>query len=282
MSIAAVLGAGSLGGAIAHKLAARDGFDEVRLIDASSGVAAGKALDIQQAAAVESFRTRLTADGNLDAVCGATVIVIADPSGTDADGNTELATLERAFTFNRQAVLVCAGPAHRSLVGQGVARLQIPRHRLVGSAPAAFQSAARAIVGVELRCAASEVSLAVLGRPPERGVVPWSTVTVRGYTLTSQLSASRLLRLQRRVSNLGAPGPYATASATARICEAVATGTRMKGLSVFYVLEGEMGVRGTPAAVSVELDATGVTRLLEPSLTEREQVELATALQPGS
>lgn len=279
MSIVAIVGAGPLGGAIAHKLAARDRFHEVRLIDAAGGVAAGKALDIQQASAVECFRTRLTADTEIDAVSGATVVVIADREpGVDGD-KAALTALTRTAALNRHAVLVCADPSHRSLIGRGVAELAIPRRRLIGSAPAAFQSALRAIVGVELRCSASEVSLTVLGRPPERAVVPWGTATVHGYALSSQLSAPRLARLAKRVETLGAPGPYATASATARVCEAVCTGSGMKGLSVFYVLDGELGGRRTTAAVSVELDSRGVARVLEPSLTLHERVQLDTILQ---
>ncbi len=52
----------------------------------------------------------------------------------------------------------------------------------------------------------------------------------------------------------------------------------MRGLSVFYVLDGELGTRGTSAAVTVELGATGVTRVLEPELTVQERVQLETAL----
>ena len=279
MSIAAIVGAGSLGGAIAHKLSARDRFSEVRLIDAAGGVAAGQALDIQQAAAVEHFRTRVTAHTDLDGVTGASVIVIARGVEDDGADKTQLATLERTFLFNRRAVIVCADPSHRPLVGRGVSMLEIPRRQLIGSAPAAFQSALRAIVGVEIRCSAAEVSLAVLGTPPEHVVVPWNEATVRGYPLGSQLSAPRLMRLQARIRNLWPPGPYTTASATAQVCEAIAGGSGMKGLSVFYSLDGELGARGTTAAVTVELGATGVIRVLEPELTVQERVQLDSALQ---
>ena len=76
----AVLGAGDLGGALAHKLAARDRVRSVCLIDASREVAAAKALDIRQAGPIERFGTRVTA-GTLDAVVGTGVVVVADPAG---------------------------------------------------------------------------------------------------------------------------------------------------------------------------------------------------------
>ena len=76
-----ILGAGELGGALAHKLAARDRVRSVCLVDAAKGVAAAKALDIRQAGPIERFGTRVMA-GTLDAVVGAGVVVVADPTGT--------------------------------------------------------------------------------------------------------------------------------------------------------------------------------------------------------
>ena len=51
----AIIGAGALGGALAHKLASRNRLAEVRLIDPAESVAQGKALDI-----VQSGRSRVT------------------------------------------------------------------------------------------------------------------------------------------------------------------------------------------------------------------------------
>ena len=52
MPSVAVLGAGDLGGAIAHALTERARVGSILLVDEQQKVAAGKALDIQQGAAV--------------------------------------------------------------------------------------------------------------------------------------------------------------------------------------------------------------------------------------
>ena len=52
MPFVAIIGAGPLGGALAHTLAARDRVREVRLIDDDERIAAGKAIDIRQASPV--------------------------------------------------------------------------------------------------------------------------------------------------------------------------------------------------------------------------------------
>ena len=288
--VVSVVGADTLGGAIVHKIASRGRFREVRLIDAAEGAAAGQALDVQQAGAVERFHTRVTAHAGLDAAVGAAVIVLAGaarpaPDGggasEDAAEGAGLDALGRLHAVNRRAVFVCAGASHRRLVGRAVAELKIPRRQVIGSSPAALQSAIRAIAALEARCSAAEIALAVLGAPPEHLVVPWSEATARGLSLSRALEPPRLARLRERAHLVWPPGPYALASATARICEAVAVGPRLRGASCSVVLDGELGARGVPAAVTVELGPAGVSRILEPALTGQEQVRLETALLAG-
>lgn len=281
MSIAAIVGAGALGGALAHKLAARGRFAEVRLIDADAGTAAGKALDIQQAGAVERFDTKVAAHDHVDAAGGAAVVVIAGAAGGPAAGDSgeaALSALRRLRLSARRAVWVCAGVSHRRLIGRAVAELPLPRRQVIGTAPAALQSALRAIVALELRCSPADVSLAVLGAPPEHLVVPWSTATARGCALGHLLEPARFARLRERARRVWPPGPYTLASATARVCEAIVAGAAPQGLSCFAVLDGELGARGASAAVTVELGRAGITRILEPSLTVQERVQLDTAL----
>ena len=59
MSVAAILGAGPIGGAVAHRLAELGAVREIRWIDENVAAAAGKALDIAQAGPIARFDTRL-------------------------------------------------------------------------------------------------------------------------------------------------------------------------------------------------------------------------------
>ena len=52
MTTVAVIGAGDVGGAVAHALAAGETIHCVLLVDSSAGIASGKALDIQQSGAI--------------------------------------------------------------------------------------------------------------------------------------------------------------------------------------------------------------------------------------
>ena len=284
MAIVAVVGAGSLGGALTHKLASRDRFGQVRLIDPSGTVAAGKAADIQQAGAVECFSTRVTAHGTYDAAGDADVIVLTGPAETaDAEWSEEegLDVLDQLLRFNRRAMVICAGASHRRLVRRTVSDLGVARLRSIGSAPSAFQAALQAILAVELRCSALEVSLAVMGIPPKYAVVPWSSATVRGLGLTEILDPLRQAHLQAKLPQIWPPGPYALASAAARVCEAAVDGTGLRAMSCYVVLDGEMNVSGPSLALMVELSTSGITRILDPALSVIERLQLETALNEG-
>ena len=280
MSIVAIIGAGTLGGSLAHKLASRDRFDEVRLIDELRDVAAGKALDIQQAAAVETFHTTLRADGDLAAAVGADVVVITGPveaPETEWSEGSGLPLLDRVAGADRRTVIVCAGASHRRLIERGVGELGIPRRRLIGSAPEGLRAALMAIVALELGCPASEVTLTVLGAPPEHTVVPWSQATVGGLALDQRLPPAALARLREKSRRVWPPGPYALAAAAGRVSEAVIDGAG-RSPACFVVLDGELGARGRSTATRVELGTGGVVAVTEPSLNAQERVELETAL----
>ncbi len=281
MSIIAIIGAGTLGGSLAHTLARRERVREVRLIDPSDRAAAGKALDIQQSGAVEPFNTTVVAGRDLQAAVGADLIVLTGPAAepdTEWGEDDGLAMLKQLSPLNRRAVTVCAGGGHRRLIERGVAETSLSRQRLIGSAPLALQTALRAIIAVELRCSAKDVSLAVLGAPPDRFVVPWSETSVRGVAISRLLSSKQLSLLQRKLVRIWPPGPYTLAAATAQLCESVLQGTGIYGITCYAVLDGEFGVRGKAIATAVTLDTSGITSVTEPTLNVREQVELDNAL----
>ena len=281
MSSVAIVGAGALGGAIAHKLAVRDRVREIRLIDTNTRVAEGKALDIQQAGAVEPFGATIAAYRDLHAVMGADVVVLAGPvdePSLEWDLEAGLSLLTQLATLNHRAIAICAGSGHRLLVERSAADGSWRRHRLLGSAPLAYQSALRAVVAIDLGCSALDVSLTVLGALPAAIVIPWSEATVRGVRLSDLLSPQQLARLRQKVPRVWPPGPYTLASAAARMCEAVTQGTH-SALTCFAVLDGELGCRGKAVAVTATLDRSGLSGVIEPSLSAQERVTLETALQ---
>ena len=281
MSVLAIIGAGTLGGALAHVAASHDLYREVRLIDDDGGIAAGKALDIQQAGPIEGFGTAITADTSPAAAVGADLLVLAGPAtapDSEWDDESGVDRLRQVAAFSRGAIVICAGAGQRRLVERGVSEVGLDRRRLLGSAPEALRGGLRAIVALEVGCEASEVALTVLGAPPEHVVVPWSQATVGGLSLEAILPPPTHRRLRERTAALWPPGPYALATAAGRVAASLVTGSSRQ-TSCFVAVDGEFGTRRQALAAPVQLGAGGVARIVEPALNagERSRLEAARA-----
>ena len=60
MSKISLIGAGQIGGTLAHLIGLKELADEVVLFDVASGIAKGKALDIAQSSPVDGFHVRFS------------------------------------------------------------------------------------------------------------------------------------------------------------------------------------------------------------------------------
>jgi malate dehydrogenase len=282
MQRVAIVGAGELGGAIAHALARRDLARSIVLIDEGGRIAAGKALDIVQAAPVEGFATDLSGATDTSMAGGADVVVLADRAGAgEWQGEDGLALLKRLTQTAGGAAIICAGAGQRELVDRGVHELRIDRARLLGSAPEALASGARALVALAVNGSPHDVSLSVLGVPPHHTVIPWSDATIGGLSLTRLLDEPSRRQLAARVSVLWPPGPYALAAAAA-IAVASMAGRSRRMISCFVApelfVEGE-GTRARTGAMPVRLGAGGIVEVVMPSLSPGEKVALDNAMQ---
>ena len=285
MSVIAIIGAGPLGGSLAHKLAGRSRTAEVRLIDPEESVARGKALDILQSGPVENASVSVTAHGSLHAAVGANAIVFADAvSGAEHAGEAGLALVRQVDAAGASAPLVFAGATQRALMQPCIRELHIPAARVLGTAPTALASALRALSGAILDTSAVEITLQVLGVPPRQTVVAWQEATVSGQPLTAVMGAHEIAALSARIPGLWPPGPYALASAAARVAEALCSGSRRQ-YSCFVDVGPDLsepsagaGRRGRVIAMPVKLRSGGIERIIAPTLSGQEQTMLETAL----
>ncbi len=274
----AIIGAGDLGGALAHVLARRDAAGLVRLIDETGRIAAGKALDIAQAAPVESFATRLHGSTDLTDAAGAAIVVIADRAGAgEWQGDDGVMLLRRLMGSIAGAVVVCAGASQRELVERGVRELGLCRDRLFGSAPGALVAAARAIVALEAGGSPRDVALSILGVPPARLVIPWDDAAIDGFSATRALDEPTRRRISARVPALWPPGAYALANAAAGVVEAV-NGRSRRGAICFVAPDDSSGVRARAAALPVRLGPAGIVEVVVPRLNAHDRVALENAM----
>ena len=135
MDTIAIIGAGELGATLAHTLARTGRVGEIRLIDESVDVAAGKALDIRQSGPIEGSDVQISAHPDFRAAHGARVVAIADRVGASGEwsGDAGLALVKRLHQQDSTATLLCAGALQRDLVERGVWELDRKSTRLNSS-----------------------------------------------------------------------------------------------------------------------------------------------------
>jgi malate/lactate dehydrogenase len=215
---------------------------------------------------------------DLDAAAGATVIVIADRHGGAGEwnGDAGLRMIDRVSAMSRTAPLVLAGPGQRDLMHRAFEQLHVPAARLIGSAPDALASAARALVAAATNRSPQDVNVPLVGAPPH-WVLVWSTARVGGSEAVSALSGYELARIEAQIRASWPPGAYTLGSAAARVVRAILTGA-LREATIFTPVERPSDIRRAVVAVPALVDASGVGTILYPVLSAREQVLLGNAL----
>ncbi|MBZ5560276.1 MAG: hypothetical protein LAO77_23715 [Acidobacteriia bacterium] len=277
MQSVAIIGAGELGGAVAHVLARRDVVRSIVLVDETGRVATGKALDIAQAAPVEQFSTDLSGSTDISSAAGVSVVILADRAGgSDWQGDEGFLMLRRVAQMASSAVILCAGASQRELVDRGVRELHLSRTRVFGSAPEAFANGARALAALAINGSPRDVALSVLGVPPAHLVIPWESATAAGRSLSHALDEPTRRQLAARIAAMWPPGPYALASAATAVIESM-QGRSRRLASCFVAPDTTAGTRTKTAALPVRLSASGIAGVVLPSLSVVEQIALDNA-----
>ena len=278
MSRVAILGAGPLGAAVAHKLAERQRVRAIALIDAEAEVARGKALDLLQTGPVDGVDVALSGAGDVLAAAGAGVIVVADRVvGGEWQGEDGLALVRQLVRAGTTAPFVFAGASQTWLLEAAQAELGVPGHRLIGTASSGLVTAVRALSAAEV--GHSSVEVTVVGRPPSF-VIAWSAATVGGSLVTERAPAHRLLSISNALPRLWPPGPQAIAAATADVIAALVNGSR-RLYPATTILDGEFGARHVAAMLTLEFGPGRVLKRVIPTLSPQERTELQNSLFAG-
>jgi malate dehydrogenase len=274
----AIIGAGELGGSLAHLLARRDVASSIQLIDDAGRVADGKALDIMQSAPIDQFATRLIGSPEIATAAAAALIFVADKArGGEWQDEEAFLLLKRIQQLGSDPIIVFAGATYRTLIERGVRELRLPRARLVGSAPEALASAVRAVVALETGGSPRDVALTVLGVPPSQIVVPWEDAAIGGLSAISVLDEPSRRRLAAMVPALWPPGPYALAAAAVKSAEAILGRTR-SSITAFVAPDDSLGRRSRTVALPIRLGFSGFQGTELPQLNPHDRVALENAM----
>lgn len=277
MSYVAIIGAGPIGASVAHALARRARVGDVRLIDDAGLVASGKALDIRQSGPIDGSDTPVTGSGDVLSAVGASVIVFADDhAGGEWTGDRGLALIARLRTAGATAPIVMAGPGQTTLLETAIREVKLDPSTIVGTAAAALVGGARALVALETGGTGADVSLMLYGRPPAL-TIGWSSATTAGARLIDRVPAHRLLAIAAQLRALWPPQPFAIASATAPVVEALCGHGRHE-LPAVALLDAHLGVKGAAGLWPMTFRQGRIDRLAAHTLSPQERTEVMNSL----
>ena len=286
----ALIGAGMIGGTLAH-LCAVKGLGDVVLFDVVEGLPQGKALDLLEAGPIEGFDAAIVGTNKYDDIDGADVCIVtaglARKPGMSRDDllsvNTKImhdvATAIRTHAPNA-FVIVITNPLDAMVTA--MKRITgFPKQRVVGQAGILDSSRYRTFVAMELGVSVQSVTAIVLGGHGDDMVPVRRYCQVGGVAVEKLIPAARLDAIEARVRQAGGEivnllktsAFYSPAHAAIQMAEAYLY-DRKQVLPCAALLEGEYGVQGFYVGVPVIIGAGGVERVVEMELTAAERQAL--------
>lgn len=288
----ALIGAGNIGGTLAH-LCALKRLGDVVLYDVVDGLPQGKALDLAESGPIEGFDATITGTTNIVDIAGADVCIVTSGvarkpgmSRDDLLGINAKIVSEVANGISTHApnafVIVLTNPLD-AMVTLMKRVTGFPKQRVVGMAGVLDSARYRTFLAMELGVSVESVQALVLGGHGDDMVPVRSSCTVGGVPVANLISAERLDAIEARTRTAGGEivallktgsAFYSPASAAIRMAEAYLF-DRKEILPCAAYLEGEYGLRDLYVGVPVRIGAGGVEQVLEVPLSEAEKKALA-------
>jgi len=292
----ALIGAGSIGGTLAH-LAGLKELGDVVLFDIVKGVPQGKALDIAETSPIEGFDANLLGANSYRAIRGADVVIVTAgiprKPGMSRDDliGVNSGVMEAVGAGIRancpKAFVICITNPLDAMVWALRESSGLPHDKVVGMAGILDSARFRYFLAEEMGVSVKDVTAFVLGGHGDSMVPLVRYSTLSGIPLPDLvkmgwISKSRLETIVQRTRDGGAEivgllgngsAFYAPASAAIEMAEAYLK-DRKRVLPCAAYLTGQYGVRGLYVGVPVVIGANGVERIIEIALNKRESTQL--------
>ena len=288
-----LIGSGQIGGTLAHLIALKE-LGDVVLFDVAAGIAKGKALDIAQSSPVDGFNINLSGTDNYEDTKNSDVIIITagvprKPGMTRDDllginlkiikqvGENIKKTSPNAFVIcitNPLDVIVMALQKYSGF----------PKNKIVGMAGILDSSRFIYFLSQELKVPVKKIKSFVLGGHGDSMVAMLGSTEVDGKKINDlvkegKISKERLNEIVDRTKKGGAEivkylekgsAFYAPAASGVEMAESYLKDLK-KQLPCAAYLNGEYGAEKIFAGVPVIIGANGVEKIVELSLSEKEQ-----------
>src|ERR1700728_1106224 len=289
----ALIGAGNIGGTLAHLIGLKE-LGDVVLFDVFGGVAAGKALDIMQSGPVDGFDAAMSGGSDYAAIKGADVVIVTagfprtpgmsrdDLIGKNAGVIAEVAAGIRANC--PEAFVICITNPLDAMVWVMKEKSGLPANRVVGMAGVLDSSRFRLFLAQEFGVSVEDVTAFVLGGHGDSMVpltrystvagIPVPDLVKMGWTTQAKIEAivertrnggGEIVSLLKTGSAFYAPATSAIAMAESYLRD------KKRVLPAAAWLNGEYGVRDLYVGVPVVIGSKGVERVVEIELNGAER-----------
>ena len=291
-----LIGAGQIGGTLAHLIGVKELVDEVVLFDVASGIAKGKALDIAQSSSVDGFNVKFSGTDKYEDIKNSDVIIITagvprkpGMSRDDLVGiNLKIIkqVAEGIKKNSPDAFIICITNPLDVMVMAFQKYSQLAAKKVVGMAGILDSSRFKLFLSEELKVPVKEIDAMVMGGHGDT-MVPMPRFTkVSGKPLldlvnSGVISKEKLESINQRTRDGGGEivkflekgsAYYAPAASGVQMAEAFLDDKKLQ-LPCAAQLEGQYGLNGIYAGVPVVIGKNGVEKIVEIQLDEKEKAE---------
>jgi len=296
MTKISLIGAGQIGGTLAHLIGTKELVDEVVLFDVASGIAKGKALDIAQSSSVDGFNVKFSGTDDYKDIRDSDVIIITAgvprKPGMSRDDllGINLKIIKQVAEGIKQnapnAFVICITNPLDVMVMAFQKFSGLPSNKVVGMAGILDSSRFKLFLSLELNVAVKDIEAMVMGGHGDT-MVPMPRFTkVSGRPLLDlvkegKITQERLEEINQRTRDGGAEivkflgngsAFYAPAASGVQMAEAYLNDQK-KLLPCAVQLNGEYSVSNVYAGVPVIIGKGGVEKIEEVSLDNNEKKE---------
>ena len=296
MSKISLIGAGQIGGTLAHLIGQKELANEVVMFDVASGIAKGKALDIAQSSSVDGFNVNFSGTDNYEDIKNSDVIIITAgvprKPGMNRDDllgiNLKIIkqVAEGIKIHSPDAFVICITNPLDVMVMAFQKYSGLPPNKVVGMAGILDSSRFKLFLSLELGVPVKEIDAMVMGGHGDT-MVPLPRFTkVSGKPLLDlvkegKVSSEKLESINQRTRDGGAEivkylekgsAFYAPAASGVEMASAYINDEK-KLLPCAAYMSGEYGIEKIYAGVPVIIGKNGIERIEEIELDDKEKSE---------
>jgi malate dehydrogenase len=286
----ALVGAGMIGGTLAH-LAAKKEMGDIVLFDIAEGIPQGKALDLNQCAPVEGFDANVTGTNDYADIAGADVVIVTagvprkpGMSRDDLLGinlKVMASVGEGIKQYAPDAFVICITNPLDAMVWALREYSGLPHNKVVGMAGVLDSSRFATFLAWEFGVSIKDVNAFVLGGHGDTmvPVVEYSTISgipVPDLVKMGKSTKERIDAIVQRTRSGGGEivgllktgsAYYAPATSAIAMAEAY-LGDQKRILPCAVHVEGKYGVDGLYVGVPTMIGANGVEEVVEIALDD--------------